>query len=140
MSFTFQQSRRPATLLLATAVTLLATLSVTAAPSAAATASESAALQRAAEQCGPGEICFWERNDYVGTPWRWKPQNGYRDLPPYLHDNVGSFYANSVGCFIDWDPRLYVKVALGDYSRAYKYEGKFGSRIDAVRKYVDCHA
>lgn len=101
---------------------------------------EAAALQRAAEQCGPGEICLWERNDFVGTPWRWKPQNGYRDLPPYLHDDVGSFYANSVGCFIDWDPRTFVRVALGDYSRAYKYEGKFGSRMDAVNTYRECHA
>ena len=48
-----------------------------------------------------GAICFWEENDYEGSHWSWSPPNGYRDLPPYLHDNVGSFYANAAGCFID---------------------------------------
>jgi hypothetical protein len=63
---------------------------------------KSAALRRAAEQCAAGEICFWRERNYSGTPWRWMPSNGYRDLPDNLHDHVYSFYANIRGCFIDW--------------------------------------
>ncbi|WP_165985600.1 peptidase inhibitor family I36 protein [Streptomyces sp. YIM 98790] len=86
----------------------------------------------AAPLCGGNEICFWEDNDFRGTPWRWSPGNGYRDMPPRLHDNVGSFMANAPGCFIDWQPEMRRTVAPGDYSRAYKADGTFGSRIDAV--------
>ncbi|SFC82257.1 peptidase inhibitor family I36 protein [Streptomyces aidingensis] len=90
------------------------------------------ASQAAAPICGENEICFWEKNDFVGTPWRWSPANGYRDMPSHLHDNVGSFMANAPGCFIDWQPEERRTVAPGDYSRAYQADGKFGSRIDAV--------
>ncbi|MFI9723077.1 peptidase inhibitor family I36 protein [Streptomyces sp. NPDC052396] len=122
---------------LALSTTLLGAQQSTAAPAHPAGPSVQA-LQRAAEQCGRNEICFWENNDFDGTPWRWTPTSGYRDMPPYLHDNVGSFYANAAGCFIDWDPHEMRKVASGDYSNAYKAGGKFGSRIDAVTVYQNC--
>ncbi|WP_151770633.1 peptidase inhibitor family I36 protein [Streptomyces abyssomicinicus] len=98
----------------------------------------STAPARAAAQCGPNEICFWQDNDFEGTPWRWTPASGYRDLPPYLHDNVGSFHANAPGCFIDWEPHEMRRVAMGDHSAAYRWGGKFGSRIDAVTIYRNC--
>ncbi|WP_242905161.1 peptidase inhibitor family I36 protein [Actinomadura terrae] len=101
---------------------------------------EAQLLKRAADQCEAGVICFWANRDFSGNHWSWSPRNGYRDMPPYLHDNVASFYANAAGCFIDWEPRLYVRVAVGDYSKSYKAGGKFGSRIDAVTKLGDCHA
>jgi hypothetical protein len=88
------------------------------------------ALQRAAMQCGGGEICFWRERDFRGTPWRWTPASGYRDMPSYLHDHVYSFYANANGCFIDWDPRESRPVTAGDYAHA--YDTNFGKRIDAV--------
>lgn len=90
----------------------------------------SAALRRAADQCGAGEICFWKERNYSGTPWRWTPGSGYRDMPAYLHDHVYSFYANAKGCFIDWDPREKRGVGAGDYAKA--YDTNFGKRIDAV--------
>ncbi|MFF5207708.1 peptidase inhibitor family I36 protein [Streptosporangium sp. NPDC000396] len=91
---------------------------------------QSAALRRAAEQCGGGEICFWYYRDFRGAPWRWMPSNGYRDMPPNLHDHVYSFYANASGCFIDWDPAERRRVNIGDYAKA--YDTNFGKRIDAV--------
>ncbi|MYS22184.1 Peptidase inhibitor family I36 [Streptomyces sp. DvalAA-14] len=89
-----------------------------------------AARQQAAEQCAAGEICFWHDRDFSGTPWRWMPSNGYRDMPPNLHDHVYSFYANVRACFIDYDPRDFRAVNIGDYAKA--YDTNFGGRIDAV--------
>lgn len=66
-------------------------------------------------------------------------------MPPYLHDNVGSFIANVAGCFVDWkavEPRHeaeFRKVAHGDYSAAFKHGGKFGSRMDALKNWSQCH-
>ncbi|MEV8631586.1 peptidase inhibitor family I36 protein [Streptosporangium sp. NPDC051023] len=88
------------------------------------------ALQRAADQCGGGEICFWRDRNYRGTPWRWTPASGYRNMPAYLHDHVYSFYSNATGCFIDWAPEERRRVTPGDYARA--YDTNFGTRIDAV--------
>jgi hypothetical protein len=120
------------------ALALVALLGGTTAATAAPEGRGNTALSRAAAQGGPNEICFWQGNDFEGTPWRWTPASGYRDLPPYLHDNVGSFYANAPGCFIDWDPHEMRRVAMGDYSNAYKWGGKFGTRIDAVTIYQNC--
>ncbi|MER0449927.1 peptidase inhibitor family I36 protein [Streptomyces sp. Edi4] len=93
-------------------------------------ASSAAALKRAAAQCAAGEVCFWHDRNYSGTPWRWMPSNGYRDMPPNLHDHVYSFYANVRACFIDYKPRDFRKVNIGDYAMA--YDTNFGKRIDAV--------
>ncbi|WP_433257333.1 peptidase inhibitor family I36 protein [Streptosporangium sp. CA-135522] len=92
--------------------------------------SEQAALRRAAEQCGAGQICFWYYRNFSGTPWRWTPSSGYRDMPSNLHDHVYSFYANASGCFIDWDPAERRRANAGDYAKA--YDTNFGKRIDAV--------
>ncbi|KUL38304.1 peptidase inhibitor family I36 protein [Streptomyces regalis] len=88
--------------------------------------------------CNAGEICLFPENDYQGTPRRWTPQSGYVNLPPYLHDTVGSFIANAPGCFIDRDPAEFRKVAVGDYSAVHKADDKFGSRIDALNAYGHC--
>jgi hypothetical protein len=93
-------------------------------------AEQSAAMKRADENCGNGEICFWRDRNYSGTPWRWTPGSGYRDMPAYLHDHVYSFKANANGCFIDWDPQEKRQVRSGDYGKV--YDTVFGKRIDAV--------
>lgn len=96
-----------------------------------------------ASPCGVDEICLFEENDYKGEPWRWTHRSGYRNVPPYLHDNTGSFIANVAGCFVDWgktnEDREFRRVAIGDYSAAYKDDGKFGSRLDALQVYSECH-
>ncbi|PJN01616.1 hypothetical protein CG740_17630 [Streptomyces sp. CB01201] len=97
---------------------------------ASAQAPGAADVQRAAEQCGAGEVCFWHDRNFSGTPWRWMPSNGYRDMPPNLHDHVYSFYANVRACFIDYKPREFRAVNIGDYAKA--YDTNFGRRIDAV--------
>jgi Peptidase inhibitor family I36 len=125
-------------------------LGVTLAPRPASTepTREGAAPPRATAKgpppCNAHEICLFEKNDYQGTPWRWSPPSGYSDVPPYLHDNVGSFIANAAGCFIDWKKppphgdATMRKVAIGDYSAAFKHGDKFGSRLDAVKEYQHC--
>lgn len=68
-----------------------------------------------------------------GAPtWRWAPAGGVVNLPPALHDSVGSFVANADACFIDTDPHEKRKVVPGDNSAAHEADGKFGSRIDQV--------
>ncbi|WP_220040189.1 peptidase inhibitor family I36 protein [Nonomuraea aridisoli] len=81
-----------------------------------------------------GDICMWSQRDYKGASWCWNPGNGYVDVPPALHDNVGSFRAEAAGCFINWirpgsqkETRV---VRNGDYRRV--YDNDFGGRIDAV--------
>ncbi|MFE2420339.1 peptidase inhibitor family I36 protein [Streptomyces hokutonensis] len=90
----------------------------------------SAAPHRADENCGAGEICFWHDKNYSGTPWRWSPASGYRDMPSNLHDHVYSFKADANACFIDWSPQEKRPVLSGDYAQA--YDTNFGTRIDAV--------
>lgn len=120
-------------LAVALAATCLA-LTGAASPSQARTPSTdqaaSAARHRADENCGAGEICFWHDRNYSGTPWRWSPASGYRDMPSNLHDHVYSFKANANGCFIDWSPQEKRAVNSGDYAQA--YDTNFGTRIDAV--------
>ncbi|MEO3798234.1 peptidase inhibitor family I36 protein [Nonomuraea sp. B10E15] len=81
-----------------------------------------------------GDICLWSGRNYTGASWCWNPGNGYVDVPPALHDNVGSFRAHAAGCFINWihvptrkETRI---VRNGDYRRV--YDNDFGGRIDAV--------
>lgn len=99
-------------------------------PSTSTEQAASAALHRADENCGAGEICFWHDRNYSGTPWRWSPASGYRDMPSNLHDHVYSFKANANACFIDWSPQEKRPVLSGDYAQA--YDTNFGTRIDAV--------
>jgi hypothetical protein len=93
-------------------------------------------------QCGANEICLYPDSDYQGDPWRWTRRDGYRDVPPNLHDNVGSFIANIAGCFIDWKvpgrKGEFRKVPSGSYSSNWGGEG-FGSRLDALQVYSRCH-
>lgn len=123
------------TLAVAMAATCLA-LTGAAGPSQAPTPATStgqaasAAQHRADENCGAGEICFWHDRNYSGTPWRWSPASGYRDMPSNLHDHVYSFKANANACFIDWSPQEKRPVVSGDYAKA--YDTNFGTRIDAV--------
>lgn len=115
---------------------LCAGLAVPAHAQAGSSAEQAAALRRAAEQCGSGQVCFWYSRNFSGTPWRWTPASGYRDMPSNLHDHVYSFYANASACFIDWDPRERRRATPGDYAKA--YDTNFGKRIDAVDQIGAC--
>jgi hypothetical protein len=81
-----------------------------------------------------GDICLWSRRDYKGASWCWNPGNGYVDVPPALHDHVGSFQADADGCFINWihvpDRKETRTVRKGDYRKV--YDNDFGAKIDAV--------
>ncbi|MEU3356262.1 peptidase inhibitor family I36 protein [Streptomyces sp. NPDC037389] len=80
--------------------------------------------------CPNGSVCFFSGSDYHGSSWEWTASSGYRDMPPALHDNVGSFVASTDACFINWDPKETRQVHNGDWRRA--YGGDFGGRIDGV--------
>ncbi|WP_427921390.1 peptidase inhibitor family I36 protein [Streptomyces sp. cg40] len=116
--------------LAATCLALTGAASPTQARTTSTQQAASAALHRADANCGAGEICFWHDRNYSGTPWRWSPASGYRDMPSNLHDHVYSFVANANGCFIDWSPQEKRPVLTGDYAQA--YDTNFGTRIDAV--------
>ncbi|GAB1819107.1 peptidase inhibitor family I36 protein [Herbidospora sp. RD11066] len=87
-----------------------------------------------AAQARTGDICMWSGRDFKGASWCWNPGNGYVDMPPALHDNVGSFRADSDGCFINWihvpDRKETRVVRSGDFRHA--YDNDFGAKIDAV--------
>ncbi|KNB52109.1 hypothetical protein AC230_13195 [Streptomyces caatingaensis] len=80
--------------------------------------------------CPGGSVCFYTGTDFHGSSWEWTATSGYRDLPPQLHDNVGSFVASTEACFINWQPKETRAVHNGDWRRSYK--GDFGGRIDGV--------
>ncbi|GAA3651262.1 hypothetical protein GCM10022224_012700 [Nonomuraea antimicrobica] len=88
----------------------------------------------ATAQARAGDICLWSGRNYSGAHWCWNPGNGYVDVPPALHDNVGSFQAHADGCFINWihvpDRKETRIVRNGDYRRV--YDNDFGGKIDAV--------
>ncbi|MFG1707849.1 peptidase inhibitor family I36 protein [Nonomuraea sp. M3C6] len=94
----------------------------------------SAAAPQAPAVSRAGDICLWSDSDYTGASWCWNPGNGYVDVPPALHDNVGSFTAHADGCFINWihvpDRKETRVVRDGDYRKVYKDD--FGGKIDAV--------
>ncbi|MDX3102304.1 peptidase inhibitor family I36 protein [Nonomuraea angiospora] len=100
----------------------------------ACAAPATAAAPPAAGSARAGDICLWSGRDYTGSSWCWNPGNGYVDVPPALHDNVGSFTAHADGCFINWihvpDRKETRVVRDGDYRRVYKDD--FGGKIDAV--------
>ncbi|MFJ7203770.1 peptidase inhibitor family I36 protein [Streptomyces sp. NPDC098789] len=81
--------------------------------------------------CPGGSVCFYTDADFGGQSWQWSPRSGYRDMPPQLHDHVGSFVANVDACFVDWKPKETRQVREGDWRRSYR--GDFGGRIDAVQ-------
>ncbi|MER7208329.1 peptidase inhibitor family I36 protein [Streptosporangium sp. NPDC000239] len=94
----------------------------------------SAAVPTSTTTATAGDICLWSGRNYTGASWCWNPGNGYVDVPPALHDNVGSFRAQANGCFINWihvpDRRETRVVRSGDYRRV--YDNDFGGKIDAV--------
>ncbi len=75
-------------------------------------------------------MCFYSGSDYSGKSWEWTANSGYRDLPPALHDHVGSFVANTDACFIAYQPTEKRAVHNGDWRRDYR--GDFGGRMDGV--------
>ncbi|MEV7007501.1 peptidase inhibitor family I36 protein [Streptosporangium sp. NPDC051022] len=99
-----------------------------------ASAAPRAASQGAPASSAAGDICLWSGRDFTGASWCWNPGNGYVDVPPALHDNVGSFKAQANGCFINWihvpDRKETRVVRSGDYRRV--YDNDFGGKIDAV--------
>jgi hypothetical protein len=66
-------------------------------------------------------VCFWSGEGFSGSYWEWTSRSGYRDMPPSLHDHVGS---------ANWDPVEKRDVFNGDWRS--RYLGDFGGRIDGV--------
>ncbi|MFD6174311.1 peptidase inhibitor family I36 protein [Streptomyces coeruleorubidus] len=88
--------------------------------------------------CADGHVCFWSRAGFRGTTWSWPAGSGYRDMPPRLHDHVGSFVSNIDGgaaCFVNWEPFEKRDVMKGHWRSDYLDD--FGGRIDGVDSYVD---
>jgi hypothetical protein len=93
-------------------------------------ASTHTAAAAAAPACPGGSVCFFSGEGFGGATWEWAAANGYRDMPPNLHDHVGSFVANTKACFINWGPVEKRDVLSGDWRS--QYLGDFGGRIDGV--------
>ncbi|KQX82747.1 MULTISPECIES: peptidase inhibitor family I36 protein [unclassified Streptomyces] len=90
----------------------------------------SASAAAAAPSCPDGSICFYSGENFHGSSWEWTARSGYRDMPPALHDHVGSFVSGTRACFINWGPVEKRNVFNADYRT--RYLGDFGGRIDAV--------
>ncbi|MEU3250081.1 peptidase inhibitor family I36 protein [Streptomyces sp. NPDC006997] len=108
------------------AAALALTALVLPAPSAAAAQQEAAAPP----PCADGSVCFWSGEGFGGDTWEWTARSGYRDMPPFLHDHVGSFVASTRACFVNWGPEEKRNVFNGDWRS--RYLGDFGGRIDGV--------
>ncbi|MFD4140426.1 peptidase inhibitor family I36 protein [Streptomyces sp. NPDC058572] len=108
--------------------TVLGSLTATALLTVAAPASAQAAA--AVPACPGGSVCFFSEADFGGSSWEWTAGSGYRDLPPSLHDHVGSFVASADACFIAYEPTEKRQARGGDWRRDYR--GDFGGRMDAV--------
>ncbi|MFQ3560004.1 peptidase inhibitor family I36 protein [Streptomyces gramineus] len=106
---------------------LAAALALTALVVPAQSASAHAA---AAPSCPDGSVCFWSGEGFGGSYWEWTSRSGYRDMPPGLHDHVGSFVASTRACLVNWSPTEKRDVFNGDWRS--QYLGDFGGRIDGV--------
>ncbi|SEF04595.1 peptidase inhibitor family I36 protein [Streptomyces sp. Ag109_O5-10] len=93
-------------------------------------AQSASAHAAAAPSCPDGSVCFWSGEGFGGDYWEWTARSGYRDMPPGLHDNVGSFVASTRACFVNWSPTEKRDVFNGDWRS--QYRGDFGGRIDGV--------
>ncbi|GAB2748594.1 hypothetical protein [Kitasatospora kifunensis] len=80
--------------------------------------------------CAGASICFWSEDAFSGHTWEWTSRSGYRDMPAFLHDHVGSFVATTRACFINWDPVQKRNVYSGDWRSSYLED--FGGVIDGV--------
>ncbi|MET9439955.1 peptidase inhibitor family I36 protein [Streptomyces sp. NPDC006610] len=108
------------------AVALVLTALVLPAQGAAAQPQEAAAPP----SCPDGSICFYSKENFRGSTWEWTARSGYRDMPSFLHDHVGSFVASTRACFINWSPVEKRDVFNGDWRS--RYLSDFGGRIDGV--------
>ncbi|GGY65152.1 hypothetical protein GCM10010300_05520 [Streptomyces olivaceoviridis] len=106
--------------------TLAAALALTASLVPAGTATARAAQP----SCPDGSVCLWSGEGFGGSYWEWTARSGYRDLPPSLHDHVGSFVASTRACFVNWGPVEKRDVFNGDWRS--RYLGDFGGRMDGV--------
>ncbi|MFJ9346752.1 peptidase inhibitor family I36 protein [Streptomyces sp. NPDC101237] len=93
-------------------------------------AQSAAAHAAAAPSCPDGSVCFWSGEGFGGSYWEWTARSGYRDMPPGLHDHVGSFVASTRACLVNWSPTEKRDVFNGDWRS--QYLGDFGGRIDGV--------
>ncbi|MEU3984127.1 peptidase inhibitor family I36 protein [Streptomyces sp. NPDC026672] len=88
------------------------------------------AAAAAPPHCPGGSVCFWSEEGFGGDYWEWTAASGYRDMPPRLHDHVGSVVAGTRACFVNWSPVEKRDVFSGDWRS--RYLGDFGGRIDGV--------
>ncbi|MEU5597395.1 peptidase inhibitor family I36 protein [Streptomyces sp. NPDC020298] len=91
---------------------------------------QDAAARVGPPSCPDGSVCFWSGEGFSGSSWEWTARSGYRDMPSFLHDHVGSAVASTKACFINWQPVEKRDVYNGDWRS--RYLGDFGGRIDGV--------
>ncbi|PSJ24281.1 hypothetical protein B7P34_34250 [Streptosporangium nondiastaticum] len=84
----------------------------------------------AAPACPGGSVCFYSAENFGGKAWEWTANSGYRDLPPALHDHVGSFVSSTDACFMGYEPSEKRVTHNGDWRSAYLRD--FGGRMDGV--------
>lgn len=110
----------------ATAAFVLLTGTAVAVPTAAGAAPTSVA----GEGCGVGAVCFWSEPYFEGLIWEWRSEWGHRNMPPYLHDHVGSYVAKARACLVDYKPESVREI--GPDGSNYAYLKDFGNRVDAI--------
>ncbi|WP_405447495.1 peptidase inhibitor family I36 protein [Streptomyces achromogenes] len=91
---------------------------------------QTATAKAAQPSCPDGSVCFWSGENFGGSSWEWTARSGYRDMPSFLHDHVGSFVSSTRACFINWGPVEKRDVFNGDWRS--RYLSDFGGRIDGV--------
>ncbi|KAJ1959209.1 hypothetical protein GGI12_004456 [Dipsacomyces acuminosporus] len=87
-------------------------------------------LERVEFRCISDNLDNASNTDFGGNYWEWTANSGYRDLPPGLHDSVGSLVASTDACLINWNPVEKRQAHSGDWRS--QYLGDFGGRMDGV--------
>ncbi|MEU0521941.1 hypothetical protein [Streptosporangium sp. NPDC006007] len=92
-------------------------------------------------KCNDRSVCLWERQNFVGDPWKWTPgKDPDGPLPPNLRDHVGSFDSQVKFdektkrgvCFVDTTSGEKHPARERDYGS--DYLSRFGSRVDVIQQ------
>ncbi|MFI7614645.1 peptidase inhibitor family I36 protein [Nonomuraea terrae] len=82
--------------------------------------------------CTTGSICLWPERGFGGEMWKWTPGRDAEGLvPERLRDQIGSFQAQAIGCFMDSDSSEMRPIQVGDWSG--RYTEKFGQIADVIK-------
>ncbi|WP_146607365.1 hypothetical protein [Spongiactinospora gelatinilytica] len=89
--------------------------------------------QGAHPNCTVRSICLWPQGKFGGKVWIWSPDESPAGrIPAYLRDHVGSFDAQTDGCFVDSERPEKRPVYAGDWSEKYTDINRFGRRMDTI--------